>query len=459
MTLGHAHTSQPTDAPADSDRSLTPAQLEAYEKEFAARPANRLMQNAVTQTTVDDIALDRRIVTAIDHSVSHHLDDWKVTNQKRSGRCWMFAGLNLLRVGAAEKLGVKDFEFSQNYVLWWDKFERANHFLESVIDTSDRDVDDRTVAHLLGDPISDGGQWNMFVALVAKHGLLPKSAMPETESSSATGPMNRALMSLLRQGARDLRAAAAEGVEAQRARKAEVLGAVHRVLSIHLGTPPQTFLWQWRDKEQEFHRDGWMTPTEFAEAYVQIPLDEYVCLVHDPRASSPAGRTFTVEHLGNIVEAPPVVYLNADIDLLKRLTMEAVVAGEPVWFGCDVAQQMRADLGIWDAELFDYEAVYGAAFELDKADRLLHHETQMTHAMLFTGVDVVDGVPRRWRVENSWGEEKADKGFWTMNDSWFGEHVFEVAVRRSALPAELSAALDEPPIVLPAWDPMGALAD
>ncbi|MGW2340829.1 aminopeptidase C [Streptomyces sp. NPDC001661] len=459
MTLGHPHTSRSIDAPDDSGRGLTTDQIEGYEKEFAARPANRLMQNAVTQTTVDDIALDRRIVTAIDHSVSHHLDDWKVTNQKRSGRCWMFAGLNLLRVGAARKLGVKDFEFSQNYVLWWDKFERANHFLESVIDTSDRDVDDRTVAHLLGDPISDGGQWNMFVALVAKHGLVPKSAMPETESSSATGPMNRALMSLLRQGARDVRRAAAEGIEAQRARKAEVLGAVHRVLSIHLGTPPRTFLWQWRDSDQEFHRDGWMTPTEFADAYVQIPLDEYVCLVHDPRESSPVGRTFTVEHLGNIVEAPPVVYLNADIDLLKRLTMEAVVGGEPVWFGCDVAQQMRPDLGIWDAELFDYEAVYDASFELDKADRLLHHETQMTHAMLFTGVDVVDGTPRRWRVENSWGDEKADKGFWTMNDSWFGEHVFEVAVRRSALPPELSAALDEPPIVLPAWDPMGALAD
>lgn len=194
MTLGHPHPHQAT------DRSLTPAQFEVFEKEFVSRPANRLMQNAVTQTPVDDIALDRRIVTAVDHSVSHHLDDWKVTNQKKSGRCWMFAGLNLLRVGAAQKLGVKDFEFSQNYLLWWDKFERANHFLEAIIETSDRDVDDRTVAHLLGDPISDGGQWNMFVALVAKHGLVPKSAMPETDSSSATGPMNRALKSLLRRG-------------------------------------------------------------------------------------------------------------------------------------------------------------------------------------------------------------------------------------------------------------------
>ncbi|WP_369368489.1 aminopeptidase C [Streptomyces sp. CG4] len=441
------------------DRSLTSDQIEVFEKEFAARPQNRLMQNAVTQTPVDDVALDRRILTGIDHSVSHHLDDWKATNQKQSGRCWMFAGLNLLRVGAARKLGVKDFEFSQNYLLWWDKFERANHVLEAIIETSDRDVDDRTVAHLLADPIGDGGQWNMFVALVAKHGLVPKSAMPETDSSSATRAMNRALKTLLRQGAHELRGRAAEGVAAQREHKREVLAAVHRVLSIHLGTPPQRFLWQWEDKDKQFHRDGWLTPAEFAAAYVQLPLDEYVCLVHDPRESSPVGRTFTVEYLGNIVDAPPVVYLNVEMELLKRLAMDTIVGGEPVWFGCDVTKMMRSDAGVWDAGLFDYAAVYDTPFTMDKATRLLHHDTQMTHAMLFTGVDVVDGGPRRWRVENSWGEEKADRGFWTMNDSWFGEHVFEIAVRRSALPPELSAALDQPPIVLPAWDPMGALAD
>ncbi|WP_406137932.1 aminopeptidase C [Streptomyces sp. NBC_01089] len=441
------------------NRSLMPEQLEYFDKEFAARPANRLMQNAVTRTPVDDVALDRRVLTGIDHSVSHHLDDWKVTNQKQSGRCWLFAGLNLLRVGAAQALGMKDFEFSQNYLLWWDKFERANHFLETVIETSDRDVDDRTVAHVLSDPISDGGQWNMFVALVAKHGLVPKSAMPETHSSSATRSMNRDLETLLRQGARDLRAQAAQGAEAQRERKREVLEVVHRVLSIHLGTPPQRFLWQWEDKDKEFHRDGWLTPAEFAASYVRLPLDEYVCLVHDPRESSPVGRTFTVEHLGNVVEAPPVVYLNVQVDLLKQLAMDAIVGGEPVWFGCDVAKMMRGDVGVWDAALFDYAAVYDAPFTMDKADRLLHHDTQMTHAMLFTGVDVVDGSPRRWRVENSWGEEKADKGFWTMNDSWFAEHVFEIAVRRSTLPPDLAAALDEAPIVLPAWDPMGALAD
>jgi len=439
------------------ERNLTADQLALFEKEFASNPQYRVMQNAVTQTPVNSIALDRQIVTSMDHSVSHLLDDWKVTNQKKSGRCWLFAGLNLLRAGAAEKLGVKDFEFSQNYLLFWDKFERSNFFLEAMIDTADRDADDRTVAHLLSDPIGDGGQWNMFVALVRKHGLVPKTAMPETESSSAPAQLNDTLRKLLRQGARDLRAL--EGDGPRRDRKREILTAVHRVLSIHLGTPPQKFLWQWKDSDKGFHRDGWTTPTEFAAAYVQLPVDEYVCLVHDPRPSSPVGRTFTVDYLGNVIDAPPVVYLNVEIDLIKQLTKDAIVGGEPVWFGCDVGKQMNADLGFWDAKLYDYGAVYDTDFTLDKAERLVHHETLMTHAMLFTGVDVVDGEPRRWRVENSWGDEKADSGFWTMNDSWFGEHVFEVAVRRSALPAELQARLDDEPIVLPAWDPMGALAD
>src|SRR5919197_568085 len=213
------------------ERNRTAEQLELFEKGFAAQPSYRLMQNAVTQTPVADIALDRRVVTSIDHSVSHLLDDWKVTNQKKSGRCWLFAGLNLLRAGAAEKLGVKDFEFSQNYLLFWDKFERSNFFLEAIIETAGRDADDRTVAHLLSDPIGDGGQWNMFVALVRKHGLVPKAAMPETESSSSTSQMNDILRKLLRQGARDLRAL--DGLEARRDRKQQILTAIHRVLSIH----------------------------------------------------------------------------------------------------------------------------------------------------------------------------------------------------------------------------------
>jgi bleomycin hydrolase len=441
-------------------RDLAPDVLERFAKAFEADATARLLQNAVTKTQVDDVALDRRVVTSIDHSVSHLLDDWTATSQEKSGRCWLFAGTNLLRAGAAKKLGVKDFEFSQNHLLFFDKLEKANHWLESILATADRDVDDRTVAHLLATPSEDGGQWNMFVALVLKHGLVPKTAMPETASSGNTRAMNRDLATVLRQAARDLRARVAAGATPDELAEAkeDVLATVHRLLSIHLGTPPESFLWQWKDSDKGFHRAGTMTPLEFAEAYVTVPLADYVCIVNDPRPANPYGRTYTVEHLGNVVGAPPVTYLNVETDLMKSLASRAIVGGEPVWFGCDTGQMSNADLGLWDAGLYDRAAVYGTTPDLDKADRLLHHESLMTHAMLFTGVDLVEDVPRRWRVENSWGTEKGDKGFMTMNDNWFGEHVFEIAVRRDALPEELRAALDAEPVVLPAWDPMGALA-
>jgi bleomycin hydrolase len=341
--------------------------------------------------------------------------------------------------------------------MFWDKLERANYFLNAIIETRGRDVDDRTVAHLLGSVADDGGQWNMFVSLVQKHGLVPKTVMPETHSSSETGRMNAVLRNILREGAKTLRELDGGDDVLDKAR-IETLAVVHRVLAIHLGTPPERFDWQWTDKDRKFHRDGELTPQEFAERYVTLPIEEYVCVVNDPRATSPYGRTFTVEYLGNVVGGPPVIYLNAEIDVLKRLAQEQIVAGEPVWFGCDVGPQMSMDLGLWDAALFDYPSVYDHRFGLDKPDRLVYRESLMTHAMLFTGVDVVDGAPRRWRVENSWGDEKGIKGYWTMNDSWFGEYVFEIAVPRRLLPPELAEHLDDEPIVLPAWDPMGSLA-
>jgi len=442
-----------------TDGTLSAQDLELLRKDFSASPTYRLAQNAVTRVSVDDVAINREIINSTDHSLSVLLDDWKVTNQQRSGRCWLFAGLNLLRVGAMKKMGLKDFEFSQNYAMFWDKVERANYFLEAVVETADRDIDDRTVAFVLDSAAEDGGQWNMFVAIVRKHGLVPKAFMPETQSSSDTGRMNSVLRTVLRQGAKSVRAAAsAGGMDAARAEKAEVLRVVYRVLCIHLGTPPDHIDWQWTDSDREFHRDGVLTPQEFAARYVELPIDDYVCLVHDPRSSSPIGRTFTVQYLGNVLGAPPVIYLNVDMPVLKGIAAQALQQGEPVWFGCDVGKMMSNEYGVWDASLYDLPSVYDTAFTLDKADRLVYHETQMTHAMLFTGVDVLDGATRRWRVENSWGADKGQDGFYTMNDSWFDEYVFEIAARRDALPEALRQALDTEPIVLPAWDPMGSLA-
>jgi bleomycin hydrolase len=432
---------------------------ELLRKDFSASPAYRLAQNAVTRVSVDDVALNREVITSTDHSMSTLLDDWKVTNQEHSGRCWLFAGLNLFRVGAMRKMGLKEFEFSQNYAMFWDKFERANYFLEAIIETADRDIDDRTVAHLLTAVADDGGQWNMFVAIVQKHGLVPKSVMPETQSSSNTSRMNSVLRNLLRQGSKSIRAAASSGgADAARAEKGELLKVIYRVLCIHLGTPPDRFDWQWNDKDREFHRDGVLTPQEFAAKYVDLPLDDYVCVVHDPRSTSPVGATFTVEYLGNVLGARPVTYLNVDMTLLKSIAARTIEGGEPVWFGCDVGKMMSSDYGLWDVNLYDLASVYDTEFSLNKADRLVYGDTLMTHAMLFTGVDVLDGATRRWRVENSWGSDRGKDGYYTMNDSWFDEHVFEIAARKDLLPAELQQALDTEPIVLPAWDPMGALA-
>ncbi len=439
-------------------KTLGTEDLELLRKSFSSNPAYRLAQNAITKVGLDEVAINREIVNATDHALSVSLDDWKVTNQERSGRCWLFAGLNLLRVGAMKKMGMKEFEFSQNFMMFWDKLERANYFFEAVIETADRDVDDRTVAFLLDAAASDGGQWNMFVAVVKKHGLVPKAFMPETQSSSNTGRMNSVLRYLMRQGAKTLREACARSVDEARAEKAELLALVHRVLCMHLGTPPDRFEWQWIDSDRAFHRDGDITPREFADRYVDLPLDEYVCLVHDPRSTSPIGRTFTVEYLGNVVGAPPVTYLNVEMPVMKSLSAQVLESGEPVWFGCDVGKMMSNEYGIWDAALFDLPALYDAPFALDKAERLLFHETQMTHAMLFTGVDLADGRPRRWRVENSWGSDKGKDGFYTMNDSWFDEYVFEISARKSLLTDEQRTALEQEPIVLPAWDPMGALA-
>ncbi|HLI51380.1 MAG TPA: C1 family peptidase, partial [Thermomicrobiaceae bacterium] len=351
------------------DGAISQELIDRFREEFAANPKHRLARNAVTRVSVDDVALNYEIATSIDHAFSHKLDDWTATSQKASGRCWMFAGLNTLRFYAKQAMNLKEFEFSQSYTFFWDKFERANYFLEAMIENAAKDVDDRTVAYLLSMPISDGGQWNMFVSLIKKHGLVPKAFMPETESSSNSRRLNSVLNTILRRAAHELRHLHANGAtdEMLRTTKDEILAAIYRVLCIHLGTPPDSFVWEWRDNDKEFHRDEAMTPQEFAAKYVTIDLDDYICLVNDPRPSSPYGHTFTVEYLGNIVGGDRVTYLNADIELVKEIALKTILDGEPVWFGCDTGKMLRRDLGIWDKNLFDYEGVYDTEMSMSKA--------------------------------------------------------------------------------------------
>jgi bleomycin hydrolase len=439
-------------------KTITRKQVAELRKEFDAESSNKVAQNAVTNVQLPDLTLNRDLVQDIDDSFSTKLDDWKVTAQMRSGRCWLFATLNLLRVGAMKKMKLKNFEFSQAHIHFWDKFERANHLLEAIIETSDRPVDDRTIHFLLSDPIGDGGQWNMAMNLIRKHGLVPKSAYPESDSSSATRWMNAELKNILRSSACEIRAIVDGGgsVEEAREHKEKRVADIWNMLCIHLGTPPKTFNWQWRDKDDEFHRNGRMTPQQFAAEFVDIDWEDYVCIVNDPR--NEYYQTYTIDFLQNVAGGPPVVYLNVPNKEMKEITQKLLEDGMPVWMGCDVGKEMDRKRGLWDADLFDVEGLYGIEYGMDKADRLRHNQTMMTHAMLFTGVDVVNGRPRRWRVENSWGDKTGQKGYYTMNDSWYDQYMFEIAAPTSYLNEKMLAGLEAEPVVLPAWDPMGSLA-
>ena len=420
-----------------------------------------LARNAATQVGIEAASLNREKIQHTSTAVSHRLDDWKATSQKKSGRCWLFSSLNFLRSRARESLGVKNFEFSQSYVFFWDKFERANWFLTDIIATSDEPVDSRLVQFLLGDVLGDGGQWDMAVSVYMKYGLVPKEVMPESEASTNSRPMNARLRAVLHIGALRLREAIAAGASAEEVDtlRRKILADVWKVLVVCLGEPPVRFNWQWRDDEGNFHRDGELTPHEFYERHVGLDLSEYICLVDDPRPENPKGSMETVEHLGNVVGGRPIRYLNAPVEEIKRIAAAQIAAGEAVWFGADVSQPYDRGLGFFVTGIHDYDGLFDVDFSSTKLERVRSGESAMDHAMLFTGVDLDEaGEPRAWRVENSWGDEPGDSGFFTMDDQWFTDNVFEVVVPKSALPEDLAAAVDSEPIVLPAWDPMGTLA-
>ena len=441
--------------------SLNDEVLASCRATLAADPVARIARNAVAKTAIKAVALNRDAVTRLTHTYSHTVKAGKTTAQNASGRCWLFAGLNLFRTQIAETLDVEDFELSQNYLMFWDKLEKANYFLENILATLDEPVGSRLLDWLCASPLQDGGQWDMFAALVKKYGVVPKEAMPETESSSRSADMNALMTLKLRQAAGALRAAHTAGAsEAElRMQKDALLPALYRMLVTHLGEPPTEFLWQWRDKDKDFHRDGVLTPQQFREKYVTTELDELVCLIHCPQATKSYNTPYTIAYLGNVVGGQPIQYLNVEMATLKAATQAMIQDGKPVWFGCDVGKQMDRDLGLMDLELFEYEPLYGTSLGMDKAARLDYGQSLMTHAMVLTGVDLdEDNQPRKWRVENSWGEQGGDKGFMAMTDSWFDEYMYEVAVEKKYLSKTLLALLNQPLVPLDPWDPMGSLA-
>jgi len=352
--------------PIDDER------LRRFQADFRQEPRNRASMNAVATTGVNKVALDRQAVVETDFSFSVHLPENKATTQLSSGRCWLFAALNVMRVKAIANMKLDDeFELSANHLMFWDKLEKANYFLESVLDTLDEPTDGRLVNWIFKDPIQDGGQWHMVVSLVQKYGVVPKAIMPETESSGNTAWMNRMITAKLREYGAEIRRmhAAGAGMDDLRSFKEGSMSETYRMLAIHLGEPPTDFHWQWRDEDRNFHRDGRITPQEFFAKHVQIDLDDYVCLIHCPQASKTMNTLYTVKYLGNVVGGKPVEYVNVPLDVMKPAAIAQLKDGESVWFGCDVGQFLDRDLGVLNTHLFDFESVYGTAPRLDKAAR------------------------------------------------------------------------------------------
>lgn len=444
-----------------ASHALTTADLAGFHRAFEVDPKNRLALNAVTRNPINTVALNRTVVSSTTHTFSHLLKSNDITAQAASGRCWLFAGLNLFRVEAMTHLNVEKFELSQNYQMFWDKLEKANHFMESILRTLDEPVDGRLIMFLLQHPIQDGGQWDMFLNLVEKYGVLPKTFMPETESSSNTGWMSALITAKLREAAAELRRMHASGENAQALseRKMAIMSEVYRMLAIHLGEPPTEFAWQWRDKDDKFHRVGVITPQEFFKRYVRYDLDNLVCLINCPTSDKPFNKLYTVDYLGNVIGGHIIRYLNVDNAAFKQAAREMVIAGTPVWFGCDYGRGIERDLGILDTQIFDYNLTYNTSFSAGKAERVEYGQSQMTHAMVFTGVDIDrDGNSIQWRVENSHGDKVGDKGFLVMADRWFDEYMYEVVVERRFVAPEILALLDSEPVHLYPWDPMGSLA-
>ncbi|RKZ07786.1 aminopeptidase [Candidatus Fermentibacteria bacterium] len=419
------------------------------------------LRNSILNMGLDETALNHASQINMQHTFSHDLKTGKITAQNKSGRCWLFAGLNTMRHKIIEDLNLVDFELSQSYQMFFDKVEKANYFLENIIDTIEEDTDSRVVMWLLSSPLIDGGQWDMFTSIVEKYGVVPKSAMPETYHSSNSARMNRILTLKVREYASILRKMQSNGrdISELRSEKKKMLIEFYRLCTMFLGIPPDEFTFEYTDKERKFHRDACITPMEFYRKYIDTDLESYVSIINSPTGDKPFNRTYTVQYLGNIEGGNLVTYLNVEMSVLKDMVQRQLMDGIPVWFGCDVGKYISRDRGILDMDIYDYEGVLRTEFSLDKAGRLDYGESVMTHAMVFTGVNIRDdGSPDRWKVENSWSDKYGDKGYFVMSDSWFDEFAYQAVINRKYLSDEQKEVLKTEPIVLNPWDPMGSLA-
>ena len=436
-------------------KNISVSHLKSFKKEFDSSKHSKNSMNILTRSKLEDVTMDWETYKKLDHNYSNIVKNEmsKVTNQKASGRCWGFAALNLMRIDFAKKYNLSNFEFSQSYFMFFDK-------LENILSTLDEKFDSRIIMWLLESPIQDGGQWDMFVNLMEKYGIVPQSAMPESLHSSSSRSMNVLITRTLRKYASILRNNHSDGMDLKDLRKLKVqmMSSIYKLLCTFIGKPPENFDWQVRDKKKKFISHKNITPIDFYNKMVPFKLKDKVCLIHCPMSNKKFNELYTVRFLGNVVEGQVIKYLNVSINEMKKAAVKSIKNNEAVWFGCDVGKMFHRDLGVMHNKLYDYELFFGVDSNMSKATRLEYGDSQMTHAMLFTGVDLKDNKPSKWRVENSWGNKSGDKGYFLMSDDWFDEYNYEVVVDKKYLTKDILKLFNKKPVDLNPWDPMGALA-
>lgn len=412
---------------------ITDEELNEFESHFSLKPCYQISKRTVTKNGIFNSCIDEELVRTLKNSFSVDVNAGNVCNQKRSGRCWMFAGLNVIRTILLKTLNVKNIELSQAYLQFYDKLEKANFFMERAIDLSNEDIKSRNNVFLLDSGISDGGHFVMFTNLVKKYGVLPIEEMPDLAVSQDTTELNAILSDYLAQAMMELRTAKKKRASLKTLNdiKKSYLDEIYRILTISLGVPPKVFKYEYKDKDDKFVSLKEMTPKEFYESYIKVDLDDYICLSDAPIESMKMYTKYTSKLVNNVEGGDEVVFFNVPLKELKKATKNSLLDNAPVWFAADVSTQSLRKEGYLADGVIKSDFLFHIESKMNKGQRLTYRSSFCNHAMTFTGVNIKeDGNYDRWKVENSWGKENGKDGFYIMSDKWFDEYVYEVFVSK-----------------------------